>query len=324
MTRPFSVVVLDDVTDTLRDPDLELLTAARPLGTVRAVVFDEPAPAVLTALGEYGVADVVRLEITGERWLTGVAAAALEALVADARVLLARATFANKEVLARLAFRTGAGLIIDAARVGERDGLVAGWKRVFAGSWDVDSVVTTDLALLTVRPNAVRPSPADVPARPVVRVVELGPQAAEAAAGGVRLLSREVHEGAGTTRPPLAEASVVVAGGRGTLGDFGPVEELADALGAAVGATRDAVDEGWIGHDAQVGQTGVTITPHLYIGAGISGAPHHRGGMQASEVIVAVNSDPECPIFEICDFAVVGDLASVLPQAAAALRARTA
>ncbi len=94
--------------------------------------------------------------------------------------------------------------------------------------------------------------------------------------------------------------------------------ELADALGAAVGATRDAVYEGW--HDQFVGQTGVTVAPRVYIGAGISGAPHHRGGMQASQVIVAVNNDPECPLFEISDFAVVGDLADVLPQAAEVLR----
>ncbi|MBD9698515.1 electron transfer flavoprotein subunit alpha/FixB family protein [Flavimobilis sp. GY10621] len=324
MTRHISVVLLDDVTGALRGPDLELLTVARTLGPVRAVAFEAPSADALAALGTYGVADVVHLDVDGEPHLTGVAAAALAPVLTDARVLLARATFANKEVLARLAHLTGAGLLIDAARVGEHDGLVAGWKRVFAGSWDVDSVVTTELALLTVRPNAVRPVPADAPADPVVRAVALDAAAAEAAAGGVRLVSRTLHETSGSARPPLAEASVVVAGGRGTLGDFGPVEDLADALGAAIGATRDAVDEGWIDHDAQVGQTGVTITPHLYIGAGISGAPHHRGGMQASEVIVAVNSDPECPIFEICDFAVVGDLATVLPQAAAALRARTA
>ncbi|WP_036959344.1 electron transfer flavoprotein subunit alpha/FixB family protein, partial [Promicromonospora kroppenstedtii] len=116
----------------------------------------------------------------------------------------------------------------------------------------------------------------------------------------------------------LDQAAVVVAGGRGTDGDFGPVEDLADALGAAVGASRDAAFEGW--WDSYVGQTGVTIAPRLYIGAGISGAPHHRGGMQASQVIVAVNSDPEAPIFEICDFAVVGQLADVLPQAAAEIR----
>ena len=111
-----------------------------------------------------------------------------------------------------------------------------------------------------------------------------------------------------------------MAGGRGTEGDFSVVEELADVLGGAVGATRVATDEGWIGHDAQIGQTGVTIAPRLYVGVGVSGAVHHRGGMQASGTIVAINSDPDAPIFEIADFGVVGDLFTVVPQAAAEIR----
>src|SRR5690606_8250072 len=140
--------------------------------------------------------------------------------------------------------------------------------------------VDTPLALLTVRPNSVRPAPADRPTTPVVETVAVGASEAQAAAGGVRLVSRTVHAVDETTGPALAEAAAVVAGGRGTGGDFGPVRDLADALGAAVGSTRDCVDEGWIEHDTQIGQTGVTISPRLYVGAGISGAPHHRGGMQ--------------------------------------------
>jgi len=112
----------------------------------------------------------------------------------------------------------------------------------------------------------------------------------------------------------------VVVGGRGTQGDFSAVEDLADALGAAVGATRDATDEGWMPHEVMVGQTGVTISPRLYVGAGVSGAVHHRGGMQASGLVVAVNNDPDAPIFEFADFGVVGDLFEVLPQAAAEIR----
>ena len=118
----------------------------------------------------------------------------------------------------------------------------------------------------------------------------------------------------------VAAAEVVVVGGRGTNGDFGPVEALADLLGGAVGATRVATDEGWIAHDAQIGQTGVTVAPRLYIGAGVSGAVHHRGGMQSAGTIVAVNSDPEAPIFEIADLGIVGDLFEVLPQAIEELR----
>lgn len=320
-----ALVLLDDVTTTLRDVDLELLTVARALGDVVAVAFDAPSAAVAEQLGAYGVARVVELALDegADAHLTGVAAHALTHVTDGARVLLARATFANKEVLGRLAHLTGAGLIIDAAQVRGGEGAVVGEKRVFAGTWDVVSVARTPLVLLTVRPNAVRPEPAAAPTSPVAERVVVDPAAASAAAGGVRLVSRTVHP-ATSAGPALAEAARVVAGGRGTGGDFGPVRELADVLGAAVGSTRDCVDEGWIEHDTQVGQTGVTISPRLYIGAGISGAPHHRGGMQASEVIVAVNSDPECPLFEICDFAVVGDLATVLPQASEALRARQA
>ena len=120
--------------------------------------------------------------------------------------------------------------------------------------------------------------------------------------------------------PTVSITKIVVTGGRGTEGDFTALEELADVLGGAVGATRVATDEGWIGHDAQIGQTGVTISPRLYIGAGVSGAVHHRGGMQASGTIVAINTDPDAPIFEIADFGVVGDLTTVVPQLTAELR----
>jgi electron transfer flavoprotein alpha subunit len=139
-------------------------------------------------------------------------------------------------------------------------------------------------------------------------------------ARGVSLEGRIERPASG--RPELSEAQVVVAGGRGTHGDFTALEDLADVLGAAVGATRVATDEGWISRDAQIGQTGTTIAPRLYIGAGISGAVHHRGGMQAAGTIVAVNTDPESPIFEIADFGVVGDLFTVLPQVTAELRRR--
>lgn len=327
MTRSEAVVLLTDVTAPLRDADLELITLARDYAgatSVGAACFTEPTPEVVAQLSAAGVSRLTALEV-GTPWpLSAPAAQALTGVVDQARVLLAQATFANKEILARLAHLTGAGLVIDAAAISVGDdGAIRGAKRVFAGTWDLVCEVTTELALATVRPNAVTATQASSATNVDVRRVDVTGDAADHAR--VRSVSRTAHHSAAddaSARPPLAQAAIVVAGGRGTGGDFTPVYELADALGAAVGSTRDCVDEGWIDHDTQVGQTGVTITPRLYIGAGISGAPHHRGGMQASEVIVAVNTDPECPLFEIADFIVVGDVATVLPQAAQALRER--
>ncbi|GHG56899.1 electron transfer flavoprotein subunit alpha [Flavimobilis marinus] len=317
-----AAVLLEHTDAPLTAADLELVTIARDVGDAVVVTFTPPVAAALEQLAAHGAARVVH--VSGTSTLTAVAAAAVQQAVEQAfdaapRLLLAKATFANKEILARAAHLLGAGLVIDAARVAVEDAGVVGAKRVFAGTWDVECVVPEGTALLTVRPNAVRATPVAVPTE--VEVTSLTLDAARADARGVELVSRTVHPTEGTG-PALGEAAVVVAGGRGTGGDFAPVHELAEVLGGAVGSTRDCVDEGWIEHDTQVGQTGVTVTPRLYVGAGISGAPHHRGGMQASEVIVAVNADPECPLFEISDLAVVGDLALVLPRAAALLRER--
>ncbi|ROS78434.1 electron transfer flavoprotein subunit alpha/FixB family protein [Cellulomonas sp. PhB143] len=316
------LVLLDTPATELRSPALEILTLARGLGRVEAVALEAPSLETLAQLGTYGVEHVRQAELAlddpEQRHRPPVVAAALARAVevAGADVVLLTSSFVTKEVAAHLAHATGAGLVVDAVGVtATDDGHVVGAKTAFAGTWETECEVTTDVAVLTVRANAVVPAPAGTTVETQVAGFPVEP---DAAATAVRTRSRAVHPTTGG-RPDLAEAATVVAGGRGTDGDFGPVLDLADALGAAVGASRDAVFEGWF--DEFVGQTGVSVAPRLYIGAGISGAPHHRGGMQSSQVVVAVNNDPECPLFEISDFAVVGDLADVLPQAAAAIRA---
>ncbi|MEV7963458.1 electron transfer flavoprotein subunit alpha/FixB family protein [Oerskovia paurometabola] len=316
------LVLLDSPETQLRSAALELLTIARSLGRPKAVTLGSPSVTTLAQLGAYGVDTVLQAELptsvsADAAHLTAVVSATLETAVrrANADIVLLSATFPNKEAAARLAYALGAGLVIDAAAVRAEGGKAVGYKRVFAGSWDTSCEVVTEQAVFTVRANSVVPEPAESS----VQTEVIGfPVDVPASATNVTVVSREEKPVVEGGRPTLAEAATVVAGGRGTDGDFGPIEELADVLGAAVGATRDAVYEGWF--DTFIGQTGVTIAPRLYIGAGISGAPHHRGGMQASQVIVAVNNDSDSPLFEIADFAVVGDLAEVLPQAAQVLR----
>ncbi len=295
------LVVVDHHDGVPRGSAAELLTAARALGPAQAVWFGDAAP----HLGEYGAAVV---HVVPDADLPPARAAVLAGLVEQtgAATVLLTSTFENKEVAARLALATDAGLVVDATGVErDADGRIVTTQQAFAASWTLRAVITAPRAVVTVKANAVPAIPesstpemrvheVEVPVDPRVRVVERVPRP-------------------GSGRPDLAEAQVVVVGGRGTDGDFSAVEDLADALGAAIGATRVATDEGWIGHEAQIGQTGVTVSPRLYIGAGVSGAVHHRGGMQASGTIVAINTDPESPIFEIADYGIVGDLFTVVP-----------
>ncbi len=323
MTATAEVLVLLDHTDdgALRPQARELLTLARTLGTAHGVWVtsgSDPSPEVLAEVGRYGagVVDVVGTGAAHPR-LTPVVAEALAALVgAGTRAVLLASNFDNKEVAARLGVLTGAGAMVDVSGV-ELDGdRPVATKQVFAATWTSRCVVRTPLAILALKPHA-----AEAVARRPRRPRWCGTRSpCLAVAAGVEVVERT--ERAASDRPDLGAAQVVVVGGRGTEGDFGPLEELADVLGGAVGATRVATDEGWIDKDAQIGQTGVTVAPRLYIGAGVSGAVHHRGGMQAAGVVVAINTDPDAPIFEIADLGIVGDLREVLPQATAELRRR--
>ena len=221
----------------------------------------------------------------------------------------------GKEIAARLSVRTESGLVTDAVDV-ERagDGGVVTTQSVFAGSYAVQATVTTGTPVITVKPNSAAPEEAAAAA--ALEVVDFTPSEA---ARGARVVESKPKQATG--RPELTEAAIVVSGGRGTGGDFSPVEAFADSLGAAVGASRAAVDAGWYPHTSQVGQTGKQVSPQLYVACGISGAIQHRAGMQTSKTIVAVNKDSEAPIFDLVDFGVVGDLFTVLPQATEAVNA---
>jgi electron transfer flavoprotein alpha subunit len=218
----------------------------------------------------------------------------------------------GKEVAGRLAVKLGSGLITDATDLAADGSTV---QSVFAGNWTVTASVTHGTPVITVKPNAVAPE-----ASPAGGAVESVSVTISDAARGARIVKVDEKQASG--RPELTEAAVVVSGGRGTGGDFASVEALADALGAAVGASRAAVDSGWYPHAYQVGQTGKTVSPQLYVAAGISGAIQHRAGMQTSKAIVAVNKDPEAPIFALADLGVVGDLHTVLPAVTKEIVAR--
>jgi electron transfer flavoprotein alpha subunit len=296
---------------TVKKVTLELLTAARGIGDPIAVVVGAPgsAAALTDKLAEYGAGTVVVAE-TDEvtKHLVTPQVAVLAALVeseSPAAVLLASSA-EGKEIAARLAIRTRSGILTDAVGL---DGDGTATQSVFGGAVVVKSRVRTGTPIITLRPNSVTAEPA--PAEASTRTVEI---ALDDAARGATVLERVVE--AKGSRPALTDASIVVSGGRGLgSGDnFALVEALADSLGGAVGASRAATDAGWYPHQNQVGQTGVTVSPQLYVAVGISGAIQHRAGMQTSKTIVAVNKDPEAPIFELVDFGVVGDLFTVVPQ----------
>ncbi len=314
------LVVVEHSGGAVKKVTMEMLTLARTLGEPAAVVLGGPGSAapLTDRLGEYGAAKVYAAEsddLIG--YLVGPKATVLAELVrsvSPAAVLIG-STQEGKEIAGRLAVKLDNGLLTDVADLAA-DGTAT--QVVFAGSTIVKSKVTRGLPLVTVRPNSVTPSPA--PATPAVAPVEVNLTDADKL---VRVVDR-VAEQKGS-RPELTEASIVVSGGRGvgSAENFKLVEELADLLGAAVGASRAATDSGFYPHQFQVGQTGKTVSPQLYVALGISGAIQHRAGMQTSKTIVAVNKDAEAPIFELADFGVVGDLFKVIPQAAEEIRKRS-
>jgi electron transfer flavoprotein alpha subunit len=302
------LVLVDHVEGTVRKTTMELLTIARRIGEPAAVFIGSGYDAAKETLGRHGAAKVyVADEPELEEFLVSPKAEAVAQVAAASTpaAILITSNPEGKEIAARLAIKLGSGIITDATDVAAD---LTTTQSVFAGSYTVTAKVTHGVPIITVKPNAVTPEPA-----PTALVEEKVEVVVSDAARAARIVDRQPR--AATGRPELAEAAIVVSGGRGTAGDFGPVEALADALGAAVGASRAAVDSGWYPHAYQIGQTGKTVSPQLYVAAGISGAIQHKAGMQTSKTVVVVNKDGEAPIFAMADFGVVGDLHTVLPQA---------
>jgi electron transfer flavoprotein alpha subunit len=307
------LVLVEHTEGDVKKVTLELLTKARELGEPSAVYIGPGFEKAKDKLAEYGAAKVYvaeAAELTG--YVVAPKAELLAKLVADASpaAVLIAATAEGKEIAGRLAIKTESGILTDAVDLKLDGDVFVAEQSIFGGSSIVHSAVTAGTPIVAMRPNATAPAPGAAAAARVDVAVELTDSAK---------LAKVVEKVAVAKgdRPELTEAAIVVSGGRGvgSAEKFSVIEALADQLGAAVGASRAAVDSGWYPHQSQVGQTGKTVSPQLYVACGISGAIQHRAGMQTSKTIIAVNKDPEAPIFELVDYGVVGDLFNVVPQA---------
>ena len=302
------LVLAEHTGDDVKKVTLELITLARRFGEPSVVWTGPGAEQAQARCAEYGAAKIyVAADAALDEFVVAPAAALLAQLVAEkspALVLLA-GNAQGKEVAGRLAVKLDSGVLTDAVDLTPGEAGPVAEQSIFGGATIVHSRVTRGTPIVAMRPNAVAPE---------AGAAEISQVSLASEAAGAKVTSRVVAER--SERPDLTEASIVVSGGRGTGGTegFGVIEQLADAMGAAVGASRAVTDAGWYPHQFQVGQTGKTVSPQLYMAIGISGAIQHRAGMQTSKTIIAVNKDPEAPIFELADFGVVGDLFKVVPQ----------
>ncbi len=304
------LVLAEHVDADVKKVTLELITLARRFGEASVVWTGPGAEEGQARLAEYGATRIyVAADSIYDDYVTNPAAELLAQLVKEKSptLVLVAGNAQGKEVAGRLAVKIDSGVLTNAVDLQPGDDGPVAEQSIFGGATIVHSRVRRGTPIVAMRPNAVAPEPAAGDAS--IEAVSLS-----ADATGAKVTNRVVAERG--ERPDLTEASIVVSGGRGTGGaeGFGVIEQLADALGAAVGASRAVTDAGWYPHQFQVGQTGKTVSPQLYMAIGISGAIQHRAGMQTSKTIIAVNKDPEAPIFELADFGVVGDLFKVVPQ----------
>jgi electron transfer flavoprotein alpha subunit len=295
--------------EAVKKVTFELVTLARRFGEPAVVWTGSGAEAAQARLAEFGAAKVyVAADPVFDDYVVAPKAELLAELASQKSppAVLVANTAEGREIGGRLAVKTGWGILTDV--VGLDDDMTA-QQVIFGGAINVSARVRSGTPIIAVRPNAITPeaAPADAAIEPVsIAVSETAKQA--------RITERVVQQRG--ARPELTEASIVVSGGRGigSADNMALIEKLADSLGAAVGASRAVTDAGWYPHQFQVGQTGKTVSPQLYVAVGISGAIQHRAGMQTSKTIMVVNKDPEAPIFELADFGVVGDLFKVVPQ----------
>ncbi|AKL65088.1 electron transfer flavoprotein subunit alpha/FixB family protein [Streptomyces goshikiensis] len=318
------LVYVDHVDGAVRKPTLELLTLARRIGEPVAVALGAGAADTAAVLAEHGAVKVLTADAPEfAEYLVVPKVDALQAAydsvsaAGSLAAVLVPSSAEGKEIAARLAVRIGSGIITDAVDLEAGDEGPVATQAAFAASFTTKSRVSKGTPVITVKPNS-----APVEAAAAAGTVEALAVTFGALATGTKVVSRTPRESTG--RPELTEAAIVVSGGRGVNGaeNFHLIEELADSLGAAVGASRAAVDAGWYPHTNQVGQTGKSVSPQLYIASGISGAIQHRAGMQTSKTIVAINKDAEAPIFDLVDYGVVGDLFEVVPQLTGEIKAR--